>query len=340
MARHGISRWFGALAMAAIIGALVAGCGGQESGPPTLTIYSGRSESLVGPIITQFSAVTGVKVSVKYAGTPQLSATLLEEGKNTPADIFFAQDPGGLGAVESMLAPLTPQVLERVPEWARDSQGRWVGLSGRARTIVYNSQKLSKKDLPDDIYDLTRPEWRGRVGWAPTNASFQTMVTAMRVLWGEDKTLQWLQGMQANSPKTYSGNGPAVVAVADGEVDVALVNHYYIYPLLAERGPSFPVRNYHPKAGGPGALVMVAGAGVLQTSKNQANAEKFLEFMLSPVAQQFFAAQTYEYPLVDGVKVHPDLTPLKDIKSPAIGLAQLADLKGTEALLRRANVIP
>ncbi|MSQ05649.1 MAG: iron ABC transporter substrate-binding protein [Dehalococcoidia bacterium] len=306
----------------------------------TLTIYSGRSESLVAPIIQQFSAATGIKVSVKYAGTAQLAATLLEEGRRTPADVYFAQDPGGLGAVESMLAPLPQPVLDRVPVWARSPQGKWVGLSGRARTVVYNTGKLKETDLPDDIFDLTQPQWRGRIGWVPSNASFQTMVTAMRALWGEDKTRQWLVGMQANRPKVYSGNAPAVQGVADGEVDLALVNHYYIYPFIAERGESFPVRNYHPRAGGPGAIVMVAGAGVLEASQNKEAAHKFLEFMLSPVAQQYFAAQTYEYPVVEGVKIQAGLATLAQIKSPEVSLTQLADLKGTQALLRQTGVLP
>lgn len=313
---------------------------GGAPAPATLTIYSGRSESLVAPIIQQFSAATGIKVSVKYAGTAQLAATLLEEGRRTPADVYFAQDPGGLGAVESMLAPLPQPVLDRVPAWARSPQGKWVGLSGRARTVVYNTGKLKEADLPDDIFGLTQPQWRGRVGWVPGNASFQTMVTAMRVLWGEDKTRQWLAGMQANNPKVYSGNAPAVQGVADGEVDLALVNHYYIYPFIAERGESFPVRNYHPRAGGPGAIVMVAGAGVLEASQNKDAAHKFLEFMLSPVAQQYFAAQTFEYPVVEGVKSQAKLVPLAQIKSPEVSMAQLADLPGTQALLRQTGVLP
>jgi iron(III) transport system substrate-binding protein len=294
----------------------------------------------VASIIQQFSAATGIKVSVKYASTAQLAATLLEEGRRTPADVYWAQDPGGLGAVEAMLAPLPQPLLDQAPAWARSPQGKWVGLSGRARTVVYNTSKLKSTDLPDDIFDLTQPQWRGRVGWVPGNASFQTMVTAMRVLWGEDKTRQWLTAMQANNPKVYSGNAPAVLGVADGEADLALVNHYYIYPFIAQRGESFPVRNYHPRAGGPGAIVMVAGAGVLQDSKNQEAAHRFLEFLLSPVAQQYFASQTYEYPVVEGVKTQAGITPLAQINSPSLPLSQLADLSGTQALLRQTGVLP
>ena len=305
-----------------------------------LTIYSGRSKSLVDPIIQQFSKATGIDVRVKYAKTSQLAATILEEGEKSPADIFFAQDPGGLGAVEHMLTPLPDRILSRVPDWARPPGGNWVALSGRARTVVYNTEKLQEADLPDDMFGFTDSKWKGRIGWAPTNASFQTMVSAMRVVWGEDKTLRWLEGIQANDPKVYPKNTPQVAAAAAGEIDVGFVNHYYLFRFLAEEGESFPARNYHPRAGGPGATIMVAGAGILATSKNKEVGERFLEFMLSKVGQQYFAGQTFEYPLVEGVKIPRVLVRLSEINRPNIPIKDLADLKGTQDLLRRAGVTP
>ena len=311
-----------------------------EKPPGSLTIYSGRGENLVDPIIQQFSSVTGIKVAVKYASTTELAATLQEEGDRTPADVFFAQDPGGLGAVEDMLVRLPDSIVGRVPEWARSPEGKWVGLSGRARTIVYGTGKLTEADLPDDIWDFVDSQWKGRIGWAPTNASFQTMVSAMRVLWGEEKTRQWLEGIQANDPTIYPKNTPQVAAAAAGEIDVGFVNHYYLFRFLAEEGDSFPARNYHPRAGGPGAVVMVAGAGILSASENRENGERFLEFMLSQVAQQFFASQTFEYPLVDGVKTSRVLVPLSEISQPNVALKDLTDLKGTVRLLRETGVLP
>ena len=327
----------------AIAAALAAADAERMSQMPSqepLVIYSGRSESLVDAVIQQFSQATGVEVEVKYAGTPQLAATLLEEGENSPADIFFAQDPGGLGAVEGMLSTLPDRVLSRVPDWARSPQGKWVGLSGRARTVVYNPERIGKEELPDDVWDFVNPEWKDRIGWAPTNASFQTMVTAMRALWGEERATEWLEGVQANNPTIYPKNTPQVAAVAAGEIDVGLVNHYYLFRFLAEEGEDFAARNYHPRDGGPGATVMVAGAGILASSDNKDAAEKFLEFMLSRVGQQYFAGQTFEYPLVDGVKVPHVLVPLDDINHPSIPLKDLADLEGTQRLLRETGVLP
>ncbi len=319
---------------------LLAACGGSGGEAGSLTVYSGRSETLVGPLIQRFKEATGIDVSVRYAGTPQLAATLLEEGGNTPADVFYAQDPGGLSAVAELLSPLSATTLAMVPEWAASPTGVWVGVSGRARTVVYNTERLNPADLPDDLTGFADPKWKGRIGWAPTNASFQTMVTAMRALWGEDKTLQWLKDIQANDPKVYSKNTPIVAAAAVGEIDVGLVNHYYLHRFLAEEGESFGARNYHPPAGGPGAIVMVSGVGILSASDNEENAQRFVDFLLSEESQRYFVEKTFEYPLAAGIPVAEGVAPLSEINNPDISSADLADLDGTQKLLRKAGVIP
>ncbi len=308
--------------------------------PGRLVVYSGRSKSLVDPIIKEFAETTGIDVSVKYANTPQLAATIMEEGGNSPADVFFAQDPGGLGAVEGMLAPLPGSILDQVPDWAHSPDGKWVGLSGRARTVVYNTDKLDETQLPADMFGFTDPKWKGRIGWAPTNASFQTMVTAMRAMWGEERTRFWLLGIQANEPRVYPKNTPQVAAVAAGEIDAGFVNHYYLFRFLAEEGEDFAARNYHPRAGGPGAVMMVSGAGILATAENADNAERFLNFMLSTIGQQYFASQTFEYPLVEDVMTPRALVPISEINSPQIALSDLVDLVGTQRLLQETGVLP
>ena len=331
---------FVALLVPLLVG-IVAACGGDgDDKAESLTVYSGRSESLVGPIIEQFSNATGINVSVKYGSTSQMAATLAEEGDNTRADVFFAQDPGGLGSVEQMLANIPQAILEKVPTWARSPEGRWVGISGRARVIVYNTENVSPSDMPDDIWGFTDPKWKGRIGWPPTNASFQTMVTAMRQLWGDERARQWLEGIQANEARVYEKNTPTVAAAGGGEIDVGFVNHYYLYRFLAEEGEGFAARNHHLTAGGPGSLIMVAGAGILSASENADTAAKFLDFLLSPVAQQYFAGQTYEYPLVEGVNVNRLLTPLSEINNPSVRMGDLADLKGTQEMLRSVGILP
>jgi iron(III) transport system substrate-binding protein len=291
-------------------------------------------------VIEDFQEATGIPVQVRWGKTAELAATLLEEGQRSPADVFFAQDPGGLGAVSALLSPLPQDILDQVDPRFRDPQGQWVGISGRARVIVYNTQRVTPEELPRDMWGFTDPQWRDRIGWAPTNASFQTMVTAMRLVWGEDLTRQWLEAILTNKPKVYEKNTPIVAAVGAGEVDVGFVNHYYLIRFLQEEGEEFPARNHFLPGGGPGSLVMVAGAGVLDSSDNREAAYQFLRFMLSPTAQAYFATQTYEYPLVKGVDTYPALPPLDQLNAPQIDLGDLADLQGTVKLLSEVGALP
>ena len=308
--------------------------------PGKLVIYSGRSESLVAPIIQQFKGATGIDVQVKYAGTSALAATLLEEGGNSPADVFYAQDPGGLAAVSEMMVALPEDIIAMTPEWARSNDGTWVGITGRARVVVYGTEALTEADLPDDLWGFTEPRWKGRVAWAPTNSSFQAMVTALRVGWGEERTEQWLRAMLDNDVQNYPKNTPQVAAAAAGEIDVGLVNHYYLYRFIAEEGEDFPARNAHLRAAGPGAIVLVSGVSILETADNPENAEAFVRFLLSKVAQQYFAGSTFEYPLVEEVRPSALLTPLEEIGQPDITLADLGDLAGTQAMLQKVGALP
>lgn len=341
-----------------LAGLPVVGCGGavatsepsqsatEQEEPGTLVVYSGRSESLVQPIIDQFETATGIDVSVRYGSTPELTGVLLEEGANSPADVFYAQDPGGLGAVQAagLLQPLPESVLSLAPERFRAGDGTWVGVSGRARVVVYNTEAIADPatQLPADIYDFVDPQWNGRLGWAPSNASFQAMVTAMRQAWGEEKTRAWLEGVQANNPMIFEGNTPIVEAVGAGEIDAGFVNHYYLYRFLAEQGESFAARNYFLPGGGPGSLIMVSGAGILNSAENVDNARRFIEFLLSVPGQQYFAAQTFEYPVLqEGVNLPASLPPMSDLEAGAIdiSLADLADLQGTQDMLIDLGII-
>jgi iron(III) transport system substrate-binding protein len=197
-------------------------------------------------------------------------------------------------------------------------------------------------DLPADMMGFTDPAWAGKIGWAPTNGSFQAMVTGLRSVWGEERTAGWLSGIQANKPIAYENNTAVVAAVGTGEVEVGFVNHYYLYRFIAEQGDSFPVRNYFFPSGGPESLILVSGAGILNTATNTENAERFLAFLLSQEAQQYFADETFEYPVVDGVETHPLLPPLSELDAVAVDipLASLSDLQGTAALLSEVGILP
>jgi iron(III) transport system substrate-binding protein len=302
-----------------------AACGDDETGT-TLTVYSGRTQELVEPLFEQFTAATGIELEVRYAGSTDLAATLREEGANSPADVFFAQDPASLGAVaeSDLFNPLPQAILDLVPDRFSDDRGRWVGTSGRARVVVYDASQIAASDLPDDVYGFTSPQWAGRIGIAPSNGSFLAFVAAMIVMDGEDATRTWLNGLAANAPGKYAKNSPIVAAVDGGEVEAGLVNHYYLLRLQAEQGDT-AAANHFLASGGPGSLIMPAGAGILRTSDDKAAAEQLIEFLLSTDAQTYFANETFEYPLVSGIPSVTGLPSIETLGAPELDLSALAD---------------
>ncbi len=318
------------------------GAAGGDTVPAKLVIYSGRNENLIGPLIAKFSEETGIEVEVRYGNTPELAATILEEGQNSPADVFFAQDAGSLGAVSKagILAPLPADLLNDVPAYLRSDDGDWIGISGRARVLVYNVNELTEADLPDTIWGLTEETWRNRVGWAPTNASFHSFVTALRILEGEERAREWLEAMLANGVQPFPNNNTIVQAAASGEISVGLTNHYYLYRFLAEQGEGFGARNYYFRQPNAGSIINIAGVGILKTARNPESARIFVEYLLSRDAQEYFAQNTFEYPLIESDIVLPDiLVPLAEIATPEIDLSDLADLEGTLTLLQEVGAL-
>ena len=308
--------------LVAVLAMVAASCAGSG---PSLTVYSGRSKELVGPLIEDFEEATGIDVVVRYADSTELAATLLEEGGRSPADVFFAQDPASLGSIASagMFSPLPADLVDRVPAFASDPGNRWVGVSGRVRTVAYDPSVLAPEDLPDTEDGLVTQEWAGSVGVAPTNGSFLAFVAAKIVIDGEAATLTWLEGMEANDSPTFPRNSAIVTAVAEARVESGLVNHYYVMRQLAE-DPEASVANYFFPEPTAGSLIMPSGAGILASSDNRASAQRFVEYLLSVDAQEYFAAETFEYPLIEGVAPSAGLPPLDTIPAPRIDLSKLA----------------
>lgn len=306
----------------------------------TLTVYSGRGEDLVGPIMERFSEATGIQVEVRYGNSAEMLLLIQEEGANSPADVYYSQGAGFLGVLSGAggLLELDDETLGLVPEQLRSPNGDWVGLSGRARVAVYNTNVLTEDDLPDSILGFTDPEWSGRVGWAPTNASFQDHVTAMRSLIGEDATRAWLQGMLDNGAVPYENNRAVLQGIADGEIDAGLVNHYYLYGALAE-DPSFPVANKFYSGDEVSALVNIAGAGIVSTSDVPDLARELIRFLLSTEAQEYFAQETYEIPVVPGVATPVELPEIDSLTLPNFDLNALDDLQGTIDLLTSVGAL-
>ena len=312
------------IALAAATVMVVAACaseGGDAEGP--LTIYSGRSEELVQPLIDDFEEATGIEVEVRYAGSTDLAATLIQEGEATEADVFYAQDPASLGSAASMMAELPEDTLSQVDSRFADRDGRWVGTSGRVRTFIHNTG--TSIELPDSIDDVTDPRWAGHLGVAPTNGSFLAFVAAMILERGEEATLDWLEALEANDPQDFPGNSPIVAATDAGEVEAGLVNHYYVFRLRAE-GAGENAENWFFPSGGVGNLVMPAGVGIIENSDMPESAQQFVEFLLSTEAQEYFATETFEYPLIDSVDPVDGLPRLSEINAPDIDLSALADL--------------
>jgi iron(III) transport system substrate-binding protein len=307
----------------------------------SLTIYSGRNEGLVGPLIESVEAVLGIDIEVRYANTAELAATILEEGDKSPADVFFSQDAGALGALAKagVLAALPAETLAKVDTRFQSADGHWIGTSARARVLAYNSDTVDPATLPASVEALTDPTWNGKIGWAPTNASFQTFITAFRLLKGEDAARAWLEAMMDNGTVVFEGNAEVVRAVAAGEISAGLVNHYYKYEISAEEGKEIPVENHFFSAGDVGSLVNIAGVGILNSAANTVQATAFVNYLLTHAAQEYFADWTFEYPLAAGVEPSVDLVPLEEIEAPDLDLNDLDDLEGTLELLTDVGLL-
>jgi iron(III) transport system substrate-binding protein len=317
----------------------LAGCANENSTPdgaPSITIYSGRDEELVAPLLEQFTDETGIAVEVRYAGSAELAAQILEEGSNIQADVFFSQDAGALGALTEagVLTTLGSDITELVDSPYRAADNTWVGVSGRSRVLSYNPALVAESDLPTSVSDLADDSWKGSIGIAPSNASFQSFVTAMRVLDGNDATAAWLAAMKKNAV-IFEKNSQILEAVEAGDISLGLINHYYWFERAAEVGEE----NMFSKlawfeSGDVGNLINVAGVGVLS---DKPEAMQFAAWLLGTKAQQFFVDNTAEYSLT-GIPAQSGLPPLDSIQSPTIDLSALAPLAETLELIRASGL--
>jgi iron(III) transport system substrate-binding protein len=330
----------GAAALVAAVALVTVGCGGDDG--ESITLYSGRDEALVDPLIEQFEESSGIDVDVRYGSSPEMGAALLEEGDETPADVFFSQEVGVIGELESagLLAPLPDSIVTKVPARFQPRATKdWVGVTGRSRVIVYNRDLVDEP--PTSVLDLTDPEYEGQVAWVPSNASFQSFITAFRVSQGEDAARQWLEDMQANGAVEYAGNTDVLEAVDAGQIPIGLINHYYWARKVAEVGgpDNLSAQLIFPEGDDPGALVNATAVSVLAHAADDPAALEFVEYLLSEDGQTYFATETFEYPLVDGVADPDGLPALEELQGPDIDLADLESLAETQALLNDVGLI-
>ena len=338
------TKFFPLIAAVPAIAFALAACAGSSddqsvdsaAGEPVV-VYSGRSEEMIEPLFEKFTEETGVPVEVRYGDTAEMAAQIIEEGDASPADVYYGQDAGALGALDGagMCTPLADSIANSVPATYRSADGTWTGVTGRARVIAYDSTQLSADEVPTSVFDLIDEQWRGQVAIAPTNGSFQAFVTAMRVAAGEDATREWLQGLIDNDVQLYEKNGLIRDAVDAGEVQLGLINHYYWYKKAAEVGEdAMNVQLAFAGPGDPGALVNLSGACIVRPTDNADGAGALMEWLLSESAQRWFVETTFEYPLVAGVEGPDGVPPLSQVQGPDIPLAELEDLPGTLLMLQ------
>lgn len=315
-------------------------CGGDDRSDDSITLYSGRNEELIQPLVDDFTARTGTSVDVRYGDSAELALLIQTEGDSTPADLFISQSPGALGllAGEGRLATLGSDLTSSVAQGFAAGDGTWVGLTGRVRVVVYNRDLVDRADLPTSVLDLVDPQYAGKVAVAPNNGSFQDFVTAMRNELGDGATRDWLVGMAENDSPNYPKNSAIVEAVGRGEVPMGLVNHYYNLRAV-EADPSVASRNHFLPVDDIGSLVIVTAGAVLSSSDAAGTAESLLEFLLSDAAQTTFADQTQEYPLVAGIAPPSDLPSLEGYAAQTIDYDLLGDgLLGTINLIRDSGI--
>jgi iron(III) transport system substrate-binding protein len=336
-----------------LLGVTLVACGGSgtpagSSAPESdkkITVYSGRSEGLVKPLLEKFTAQSGITVEARYAGTSAMATQLLEEGDKSPADVFFAQDAGALGAVakKGLFAPLPTEVVDAVPATYRAKSGDWVGVTARARVLAYHPDKVPAADLPKSVFDLTGPAWKGKVGVAPTNASFQAFVTAITVQHGEAKAKEFLAGLAANEPQVRDSNAKIMEEVDAGTLPVGLVNHYYLGEVAKEQGktPEAMKAKLHFFANGDsGALVNVAGVGVLKRAAADPDVRAFVDYLLGSEGQKYFVEQTFEYPVIAGTPGPAFAPALDTLTVPAVDLNDIDNLAATVALIKASGLVP
>lgn len=334
-----------------VLGALaLGGCGfstedsgGGSDEPETegITLYSGRIPAAIGPAVDGYEAEVERDVQVRFADTADLAATLVEEGDASPADVFFAQEPGAIAAVAEagLLAKLPRDILERVPPRFRDPQGRWIGVTGRARVIAYNRDAVEESELPRSPFGLAVPRWADRVGWSPASSSMQEYVTALRARYGDERTQEWLEAMVENGAVAYPDNVAIRDAIAGGEIDAGLINHYYVAQATSAEGPEYPVAVYFPP-GGLGSLMLLTSVGVLDSSERKEEALDFVRSLLGNESQAFFTSSSKEYPLARGTRPDPSLSvPISEIPVSDNDLVDLTELQATIDLMKESGAL-
>ncbi len=347
-------KMFDKTVLAALAGAsalALAACGGttapaESSGAAgeatdAITVYNAQHESLTQEWVDAFTKETGIKVTMRQGSDLELSNQIIAEGAKSPADVFLTENSPAMTQVENagLFTDIDKTIQDQVPAEYRPSTNKWTGIAARSTVFAYDKTKLTEDQLPKSIMDLADSEWMGRWAASPSGADFQAIVSAMLELEGEDATLSWLKSMKENF-KAYKGNSTAMKAVNAGEVEGAVIYHYYYFGDQAKTGEnSTNVALQYFKNEDPGAFVSISGGGVLASSAHQDSAQKFLEFVTGKAGQTVLqTGGSFEYPVASEVSANDKLTPLADLQAPKIDPAKLNSAKVTD-LMTQAGLL-
>jgi len=314
-----------------------------EARAASLTLYSAQHEQTVDLLTKAFTKETGIDVKVHSGEAPELASQLVKEGRSSPADVFFTENSPELELLseKGLLAKVAPETLASVPAQDSGSAGDWVGVFARENVLAYNTGMIQELALPGSLLDLAKPEWKGKVAIAPTDADFLPLVGAVVAAKGRPAALEWLKGLRENA-MIFNDDEGVVAAVDRGAVATGIINNYYWARLRMEEGADKMHSAIHHFAGGDvGGLMNISGAAALKSSRNQAAAQKFLAFLVSKPAQELVSKLdiTFEYPLASGVAANSLLKPMTELQPPALSLKQIGDDRDAAALLTEAGLI-
>lgn len=300
-----------------------------------VNVYSYRQPNLVKPLFDAFTEQTGIKVNVVSA-SKGLVERLKQEGANSPADLIFTVDIGRLhdAQVAGVTQPVkTDALLESIPVNLRDPDGHWYGLTLRARVIYASKDRVAAADQPKTYEELADPKWKGRICTRSGSHVYQVALTAAMIEhYGEAKAEEWLRGVKANLARKPQGNDRAQVkAIKEGICDISLGNNYY-YGLMVnnpeQKAWADAVDPVFPTIAGKGTHVNISGVSLTAAAPHRDNAVKLMEFLTSDLAQEMYAEQNFEYPIVDGVDRAPVLVEMGDFVADDVSLAAVAEHRG------------
>ena len=317
-----------ALASLALCAAGLSACGSdsEEAGEGSLVVYNAQHEELIDEVAEQFTEDTGIEVELRNGSDLELANQIVAEGDSSPADVFLTENSPAMSLVDNdgRFAELEPGSLEAIPEQYRPEDGTWTGFAARSTVLAYNTDDVDPEDLPSSLLEMAEPQWEGRVAFSPSGADFQAIVSAVLELEGEEATREWLAGLERNGA-IYDGNSTVLQAVNAGEVDTGIIYHYYWHRDQEESGENSDSSAMHYFDGGdPGAFLSVSGAGVLATSDDADDAQRFVEYLVSEPGQQVVAdSYALEYTLNPAVTLGRGVPGLDELDPPEVDLASL-----------------